>query len=259
MNRAHSGGRRWLKAAVPLTALVALAIMMTASTTQAGPKAAAQAGPVFGKAAAFDVSPALSSMVSGQGSAGKSLPPQSGFDADRDLSPVVDSAALRASGSHPAAAASSASVTAAQVASAIPGTNANFEGLSNTDNFNTFGFRVNPPDPNRRRGAEPLRRDDQPRLRRVLEDGHAAARAGRHRHALVRLRDQRLHGSFGRPDRAARPDRRPLDPQSVHDGRSDVLQLRRDLDDPGSHGLVLPLRVLDRPQLPGLPEVRGLR
>jgi hypothetical protein len=30
---------------------------------------------------------------------------------------------------------------------AIPGTLANFEGLSNTDNFNVFGFRVNPPDP----------------------------------------------------------------------------------------------------------------
>jgi hypothetical protein len=31
---------------------------------------------------------------------------------------------------------------------AIPAPNVNFEGLSNVDNFNTFGFRVNPPDPN---------------------------------------------------------------------------------------------------------------
>jgi hypothetical protein len=30
----------------------------------------------------------------------------------------------------------------------IPGTQANFEGLSNQDNFDIFGFRVNPPDPN---------------------------------------------------------------------------------------------------------------
>jgi hypothetical protein len=29
----------------------------------------------------------------------------------------------------------------------IAGTSANFEGLSNQDNFNVFGFRVNPPDP----------------------------------------------------------------------------------------------------------------
>jgi hypothetical protein len=28
----------------------------------------------------------------------------------------------------------------------IPATSANFEGLSNQDNFNIFGFRVNPPD-----------------------------------------------------------------------------------------------------------------
>jgi hypothetical protein len=31
---------------------------------------------------------------------------------------------------------------------AIPSTQQNFEGLSNQDNFNIFGFRVNPPDPN---------------------------------------------------------------------------------------------------------------
>ena len=30
----------------------------------------------------------------------------------------------------------------------IPSTTQNFEGLSNEDNFNIFGFRVNPPDPN---------------------------------------------------------------------------------------------------------------
>lgn len=33
------------------------------------------------------------------------------------------------------------------VAATIPATGANFEGLSNQDNFNIFGFRVNPPDP----------------------------------------------------------------------------------------------------------------
>src|SRR6184192_1623916 len=33
-------------------------------------------------------------------------------------------------------------------APAIPGPLQTFEGLSNLDNFNTFGFRVNPPDPN---------------------------------------------------------------------------------------------------------------
>ena len=35
----------------------------------------------------------------------------------------------------------------ASSAAAIPGPIANFEGVSNQDNFNLFGFRVNPPDP----------------------------------------------------------------------------------------------------------------
>ncbi len=38
--------------------------------------------------------------------------------------------------------------TAGISALAIPGPLANFEGLSNQDNLNIFGFRVNPPDPN---------------------------------------------------------------------------------------------------------------
>lgn len=38
-------------------------------------------------------------------------------------------------------------VQAGGPSSAISGTNANFEGLSNQDNFNIFGGRVNPPDP----------------------------------------------------------------------------------------------------------------
>ncbi len=37
--------------------------------------------------------------------------------------------------------------SSAAVAATIPATGANFEGLSNQDNFNIFGFRVNPPDP----------------------------------------------------------------------------------------------------------------
>ena len=37
---------------------------------------------------------------------------------------------------------------APNAAATIPGTIANFEGISNQDNFNLFGFRVNPPDPN---------------------------------------------------------------------------------------------------------------
>ena len=46
----------------------------------------------------------------------------------------------------------------------IPAPLLTFEGMSNQDNFNIFGFRVNPPDPNRRCWPESLRGDDQSRL-----------------------------------------------------------------------------------------------
>ena len=140
MDRAHSGGRRWFARAVPLVGLVALAVTLTASTTQAGPKAVAQAGPVFSKAVAFDVSEPLSAMVQTASGSGKSAPAASGFDADRDVDVVADSSARRASAVTPQ------SVAAAESAAAIPAATS-FEGLSNTDNFNVFGFRVNPPDP----------------------------------------------------------------------------------------------------------------
>src|SRR5947199_10320402 len=41
-----------------------------------------------------------------------------------------------------------AALQALSAAVAIPSPLANFEGLSNQDNLNIFGFRVNPPDPN---------------------------------------------------------------------------------------------------------------
>jgi hypothetical protein len=121
-----------------------LAVTLTASTTQAGPRAAAPSGPTVSTPVAFDVSPPLSSLVSAQGG-GKSAPTASGFDADRDVDVVPDTASSKASSSRPAAA---ATPQGAQAATAMPGTSANFEGLSNQDNFNVFGFRVNPPDPN---------------------------------------------------------------------------------------------------------------
>jgi hypothetical protein len=43
---------------------------------------------------------------------------------------------------------SSQTAAAAVSALAIPSPLQNFEGLSNQDNFDVFGFRVNPPDPN---------------------------------------------------------------------------------------------------------------
>jgi hypothetical protein len=129
---------------VPVAGFVALAVTMTASATQAGSLAAIDRGPVFSQAVAFDVSEPLSAIAQSASASGKTLPAPSGFDTDRDLSLVPDSAASR---TKPASAAAPQSIAAQALASAMPATNANFEGLNNTDNFNVFGFRVNPPDP----------------------------------------------------------------------------------------------------------------
>ena len=133
-----------MKRAVPFTLLVALAVTLTASTTQAGPKAV-QAGPVFSEAVAFDLSQPLSTLAKSP-QVGKSAPPPSGFDTDRDVSVVPNAVNATAPSARPAAV-TPQSATTPQAASAMPATSANFEGLSNTDNFNVFGFRVNPPDP----------------------------------------------------------------------------------------------------------------
>ena len=98
--------------------------------------------PKFSEAVAFDVSPALRDLAAARQAAALSV---AGPDAVREVRPergrdVVDRGfagdrALQASGS------------GLRTAAAIPMPNANFEGLSNQDNFNLFGFRVNPPDP----------------------------------------------------------------------------------------------------------------
>lgn len=132
--------RRGLRQGALLASSVLLAGLMA-------PTAAAQADspefgltPTFSDAAAFDVSQPL-----------------------RELAPAADTAtiaAARASAinevrpdrgplAHSRGESADAAVQAAQSAAAaasIPGTIANFEGLSNQDNFDTFGFRVNPPD-----------------------------------------------------------------------------------------------------------------
>ncbi|MBA2742535.1 MAG: hypothetical protein H0U46_11055, partial [Actinobacteria bacterium] len=143
MSRAKPSVRS-VRPALVLTALATLVVTLTAGTTQAGPSAALASGPVFTEPAAFDVSPPLTQLVSATARVrGKSAPTDSVYDADRDLSVEAESKARRAISrlAAPQAAASQAA------ASAIPAPSVNFEGLSNQDNFNVFGFRVNPPDP----------------------------------------------------------------------------------------------------------------
>ena len=100
---------------------------------------------MFSEAVAFDVSLPLSTLAKSP-QVGKSAPPPSGFDADRDVSVVPAAVNATAPSARPASVTPQSAATS-QAASAMPATGANFEGLSNQDNFNVFGFRVNPPDP----------------------------------------------------------------------------------------------------------------
>ena len=121
------GTRRWARSLVVLAALTAAALA-AAAPGGAAPK------PKFTTAAAFDVSPPVTLLVPSSGEA--ALPPGN-----------------TRSGNAPVAAgdtgyAGDAAIqTAGFAAIAAAGPLANFEGLSNQDNFDIFGGRVNPPDP----------------------------------------------------------------------------------------------------------------
>jgi hypothetical protein len=149
MHGAHSRERRSWKIAFPVAALVAIVVTMTAGTGQAGPKAPLDRGPIFNTAKAFDLSPPLRDLARATARTGTKLPSQSRRGADRDLSIEADSKSVRpASSTRPAGVAAPQSVSAQAATSAIPAPSVNFEGLSNQDNFDVVGFRVNPPDTN---------------------------------------------------------------------------------------------------------------
>jgi hypothetical protein len=120
---------------IPL--LSALLAVPTASAGSPSAAAGGQLTPTFTDAAAFDVSAPLRTLA---GSARRSAASSS---AVREVRP--DRGPSTASNGHTA---DRALQSAPAVAATIPATGANFEGLSNQDNFNIFGFRVNPPDPN---------------------------------------------------------------------------------------------------------------
>ncbi len=116
--------------AVVLTVLLLLTVLAPNLVAEKKPLK-----PKFTTALAFDVSPAV-----------RDLPPAAisfsgGFDAF-DIRPERGPDAIDAGHSPDAAVQLGVSLASPT----IPGTMANFEGLSNLDNFNIFGFRVNPPD-----------------------------------------------------------------------------------------------------------------
>ncbi|HEX7255588.1 MAG TPA: hypothetical protein VF236_06635 [Gaiellaceae bacterium] len=110
-------------------AVFAAAAVAASGATEAG--SAGERAPVFTDAKAFDVSAPLRELA-------KKAKPQKEHKMRPELGPqvVADRGHSR-----------DGAVQDAVGSLSIGGPLANFEGLSNTDNFNVFGFRVNPPDP----------------------------------------------------------------------------------------------------------------
>jgi hypothetical protein len=136
--------RRPRKAVVPVVAMLgALAVaVVSAGTIQAGPSQTIK-GPKIEKAKAFDVSEPLRELAK-QATPSKAPPRQhsAGDRVDRNLGVEGAGVSELATGG-----ATGSADTAAAQAAAIAAPIANFEGLSNQDNFNLLGIRVNPPDP----------------------------------------------------------------------------------------------------------------
>ena len=136
----HRRRRSSLIVVSALAALVAAAVAAVgAGTTQAGSSPNVK-GPTFSQATAFDVSRPLSDLA--RLSAGSrsivAVPAKGHGGIDRALE-KVDGSGLSAASAVGGGLGVSAATALAPLGS--------FEGISNQDNFNIFGFRVNPPDP----------------------------------------------------------------------------------------------------------------
>ena len=113
---------------------VVLGVVLAAALAAApGGVAAGKRTPTFSTAVAFDVSPPVTLLRPSAGG-GEAF---AGNTRNRSV-PVADSGY---------AGDSAIQTTGFGTTPLVSGTFANFDGLSNQDNFNIFGFRVNPPDP----------------------------------------------------------------------------------------------------------------
>jgi len=130
--------------------LLAAGVLVVAALTPIEPAHAAPATkqftPTFTTAAAFDTSKPLRDLAK-SASIAKATPTSA--SKDEEVRPDRGQpAAVRSHSGATAIQAGDAAIQAAAAPQAIPAPMANFEGVSNQDNFNIFGFRVNPPDPN---------------------------------------------------------------------------------------------------------------
>lgn len=99
----------------------------------------------FSEAVAFDVSPAFRDLAKKAGTLAADVPETEALEIRPDRGPNVVDRGFSGDGALNSA---GPMLTLSQkTGSTIQPTLANFEGISNQDNFNIFGFRVNPPDP----------------------------------------------------------------------------------------------------------------
>jgi hypothetical protein len=131
----HRSPRQRIRRIVPLGVGVLLASLLAPTpTAQAGP-ALTLDRPTLTGATGFDVSKPLRELAQTAKAATAAAQPQDA-EVRADRGPVAPD---RGHSPDPA-------VQAKHAPQVIPGTRANFEGLSNQDNFNVVGRRVNPPD-----------------------------------------------------------------------------------------------------------------
>jgi hypothetical protein len=116
--------------------IISLLGIFPMATSQAAPQGPNGPKPKFYDNVAFDVSPTLVELA-----ANRQVPEVS--EEDEDIREENGPEAAADSGFSGDSVVQSTNPSVA----AIPSPMANFEGLSNTDNSNIFGFRVNPPDP----------------------------------------------------------------------------------------------------------------
>jgi hypothetical protein len=132
---------RILAAVLLVLAAAALVFLAVSPPAVAQPTARPQPlTPKFSKAVAFDVSPALRSLP--RIARPRTFPPDTLLEVRPE--PAVKGPAVHRAKGHSA----DGALQLFSPAPAIPAPLLTFEGLSNLDNFNVFGFRVNPPDPN---------------------------------------------------------------------------------------------------------------
>src|SRR6266516_1250464 len=124
-------------AVILISAAAAMAFVAASPPASAQPTARTQPlTPKFSPAVAFDISPAVRDLP--RAAKPLTFPPDTILEVRPERGPVVQSKGYSGD----------AALQALSPAVAIPSPLANFEGLSNQANFDIFGFRVNPPDPN---------------------------------------------------------------------------------------------------------------